>query len=435
MEPFDKIIYDIVPDTQSILITLVDNINSNDIFQRHVTKLDMSELPKDKKKASVIKDTIKNIKLFNTKFNPLFLAKDIGILLGISNINIIVKKFEKEEKIIGYITQPNNKIKKVIFLTRHGLYRCFFTSRSPLAKLFRKFICNLIDHMITEESEIMKKLSIVFQAKNPQLIKDGMADLQIKLVEFEKLYLDEQKKNILLKDQAEIDHQLLLETKTEKTDVEIANSFNMMHIEQLKQDKLQYQEKLKDTYANYLDEDDVVATELQIFKRKFMKPLQIYIINPVYFSKLLLKEKKKHINLIKQQTDIHISDDSDTDNAESGIPVQTSNKIDADQIEIWLDELETYTKNFNNITGNTKFKLEPDEILIYVLSLSKIVLKNANLVHVGVHWISHKNHFENVKGVLRDTCNYAKLNKFTVYKTSFDEIGEIASEEFINLEK
>jgi prophage antirepressor-like protein len=434
MELFDKIVYDIVPDTQGIIMTLVDNINSDEIFQKHVIKLDTSELPKDKKKASTIKDTIKNIKIFNTKVNPLFLAKDIGILLGISHINMIVKKFEKEEKVIGYITQPNNKIKKVIFLSRHGLYRCFFTSRSPLAKLFRKFICNLIDHMITEEAEIMKKLAIVFQAENPQLIKDGMNDLQIKLLEFEVLYLEEQKKNKLLKDQSELDHQLLLETKTEKTDVEIINSFNMMHIEQLKKDKLQYQEKLKDARNDYLDEDDVIATELQIFKRKFMKPLQIYIINPIYFSKLLLKEQKKHIILHKKTTlptDITISDDSDSDNDQH----TTDNKIDADQIKIWLEELESYTKNFNNSISDTKFKLESDEILIYVLALSKTVLKNSNLVHVGVHWVCHKTHFENVKSTLRDTCNYVKLSKITVYKTSFDEIGEIASEEFINLEK
>jgi prophage antirepressor-like protein len=431
MELFDKTVYDIVPDTQSILMTLVDNINSNETFQKHVIKLDTSEITKDRKKAIVIKDTIKNIKIFNTKFNPLFLAKDIGILLGISHINIIVKKFEKEEKIIGYITQPNNKIKKVIFLTRHGLYRCFFTSRSPLAKLFRKFICNLIDHMITEEAEIMKKLSTVFQVENPQLIKDGMTDLQIKLAEFEKLYLEEQKKNKLLKDQSELDYQLLLETKIEKTDVEIVNSFNMMHIEQLKQEKIQYQEKLKDMHDEYLNDDDVIATELQIFKKKFMKPLQIYIINPTYFNKLLLKEKKNcselHTTVKNISAEINISDDSD---AESN----NHYTITLDQVEIWLEENESYTKNFNNI-GNTKTKLESDEILLYVISLSKNVLKNSNLVHVGVHWVCHKKHFENVKNNLRDSCNYAKLQKITIYKTSFDEIGEIASDEFINLDK
>jgi prophage antirepressor-like protein len=427
----DKNVYDMIPGTQTILMTLVDNINSNEIFQKHVNKLDTSEIPKDRKKAMVIKDTIKNIRVFNTKVKPLFLAKDIGILLGISHINILVKKFEKEEKVIGYITQPNNKIKKVIFLTRHGLYRCFFTSRSPLAKLFRTFICNLIDHMITEEAEIMKKLSTVFQAENPQLIKAGMADLQIKLAEFEKLYIDEQKKNKLLNDQADLDHQLLLETKIEKTDVEIANSFNMMHIEQLKQEKKQYQEKLKDMHDEYLDDEDAIATELQIFKRKFMKPVQIYIINPIYFNKLLLKEKKKYIEpalVVKPMiSEITISDDSDTES-------NNQYNITLDQIEIWLEENGSYTKNFNNI-GNTKTKLESDEILIYVLALSKNVLKNPNLVHVGVHWVCHKKHFEKVKITLRDSCNYAKLQKITIYKTSFDEIGEIASEEFINLEK
>jgi prophage antirepressor-like protein len=428
----DKTVYDMIPGTQTILMTLVDNINSNEIFQKHVIRLDTSEISKDRKKAVVIKDTIKNIRVFNTKVKPLFLAKDIGILLGISHINILVKKFEKEEKVIGYITQPNNKIKKVIFLTRHGLYRCFFTSRSPLAKLFRMFICNLIDHMITEEAEIMQKLSTVFQSENPQLIKDGMDDLQIKLAEFEKLYLLEQKKNKLLNEQADLDHQLLLETKIEKTDVEIANSFNMMHIEQLKQEKKQYQEKLKNIHDEYLDDEDAITTELQIFKRKFMKPVQIYIINPTYFNKLLLKEKKKYneitTSVVKHiSSEIVISDDSDTES-------NNQNNITLDQIEIWLEENESYTKNFNNIS-NTKTKLESDEILIYVLALSKTVLKNPNLVPVGVHWVCHKKHFEKVKNTLRDSCNYTKLQKITVYKTSFDEIGEIASEEFINLEQ
>jgi prophage antirepressor-like protein len=424
----DKTVYDMIPGTQTILMTLVDNINSNETFQKHVTKLDTSEISKDRKKAIVIKDTIKNIRVFNTKVKPLFLAKDIGILLGISHINILVKKFEKEEKIIGYVTQPNNKIKKVIFLTRHGLYRCFFTSRSPLAKLFRKFICNLIDHMINEEEEIMHRLSIKFQAENPQLITDGMDDLQNKLVEYEKLYIEEQKKNKLLEDQAEMDHQILIETKTEKTTVEIANSFNLMEIEQLKQDKLHYKEKIHTMLDDYLDEDDSVATELLLFKKKFMKPMQVYIINPDHFSKLLLKEKKKLTTSEKssKSTEINISDDSDADAVD---------ELTADQIDLWVEEIDTYTKNFNNMISDSKTRLEPDEILMYVLALSKTVLKNPNLVHVGVHWVCHKTHFTNLKAVLCESCNHIKLNKINVYKTSFDEIGEMASEEFINLEK
>ena len=109
-------IYKSIPNTENILSTLINNINRDEIFQKNVNRLANSSDENEIKKADIIKSTIQNIKVYNTKKNPLFLAKDIGILLGISTVNIVVKKFEKEEKIIGYIENKNcRKVKRVVF--------------------------------------------------------------------------------------------------------------------------------------------------------------------------------------------------------------------------------------------------------------------------------------------------------------------------------
>ena len=79
----------------------------------------------EQKKASMIKNTISNIKVFNTNVKPLFLAKDIGILMGISHINMLVKKFDKES-ISGYTVPYHVHNDFLEVATELGLLGVFF---------------------------------------------------------------------------------------------------------------------------------------------------------------------------------------------------------------------------------------------------------------------------------------------------------------------
>jgi prophage antirepressor-like protein len=420
-------IYDVIPDSKNMIMTLVNSINSDETFQKHVNKLSESEKPQEQKKAQLINTTIQKIKVFNTNVNPLFLAKDIGILMGISQINYLIKKFEQEEKVTGYITK-NNKIKKVIFLTRHGIYRCFFASRSPLARLFRKFICNLIDHMIENEAEIIEKLSAKFQIENAELIEKGMGDLQIKLIDLETKYLEEQQKALSLEIQCEEEHKKRMDIEEENVEIDTINTFNIMHIEQLKKDKIECMNQIKTIRDNVISEDaeSIDVIELRLLKEKFMKPLYIYILHPTYLKKLL-KSKQKELTTPENIT---LSDDSDN-NADANTMTNTS-IVSINVINNLIADT-TYDNNFTNIFVKDEIYIEPDEILYFYFGFGRNTAKQDKIILVNTQWIANKKHYLNILKSLHENCNTLFLQKIQLYNTSLDEICDIIREEFINL--
>lgn len=410
-----KCIYKTIPETKNIIMTLVHRLNGDETFQKHVNKLQDSTKITDNKKAEMINKTIENIKVFNTKIKPLFLAKDIGILMGISQINYLIRKFEPEEKVEGYITK-NNKIKKVIFLTRHGIYRCFFASRSPLAKLFRKFICNLVDHMVEHEAELMEKISEKFQLENKELIDKGMMDLQEKSEEYKVKYLEEKKKTQLLESQYDEERKKRLETEEERTEIDIINTYNMMHIQQLKNDRTKYLNKLSDIHENVMSDkkDSIDLIELKLLKEKYMKPMYIYILHPTYLKKLL-KSKKREVEIQEIQNN-------------SNNETNLSNKKEM-ILELLNDNV--YENNFNHIFSKDEILIENDEILYFMLGFGRNIAKKDKVIYIGTEWITNKKHYNKIITSLCQNCNVLFLNKVELYKTSLDEISDVTREEFI----
>jgi prophage antirepressor-like protein len=433
-------VYEIIPNTKNIISSLIDNINNNNTFRKKISKLE-SAGSKEKNQATMLRHTLSNIRVFGSKINPLFLAKDIGILLGISHIKILIKKFEKEEKIFGYITN-NNKTKRVIFLTKLGIYRCFFASRSPLAKLFRKFIVNIVDNICTNESEILKKISEKFQIDNPELIEQGMCDLYNKIRDYETQLINEREK-------CEAEKKIRKEAEDERLEVDIVNSFNMMHIEQLKKEKDGMINKIKCMKNSLIDDNDdnsIDLVEVRMIKEKYMKPLYIYILYPDYFTKLLQTYKKE---LQKEFTECSVknncseinSDLEDDDSTDAGFDCNiliNQNITKKDNIRNKKINVATYKQNFDHIFSDPiqGIQIENDEILYYLLGFAKIpkqIILKKKIVCVSTKWVANKQHFANTLNSLNDTCDKLILGKYTLYKTSIEEIGDVIREEFINL--
>jgi len=403
-------------ETKNILSNLVDNIINDEVFQKHVNILQTSESESDQKNAFSIKSTISNIRVFNTNVHPLFLAKDIGILMGISNIKYFTRQFEPEEKVIGYTT-INNKIKKVIFLTRLGIYRCFYASRSPLAKLFRKFISNLLDHMITHENELLQRISCIFRSENPGLIDQGMADLASKLIEYETKYAEERKKAEQLEQQCDEEIKKRFDAEKEVVEIDIINSYNMMQIEQLKKEKDSYISRIK-TIQSTIEPETIDNIEIRMLKEMFMKPVYLCILHPNYFTKLL---KPQPVPQPVPQPPPNLPQyDSDVDT----ITVGKISDLD----------MKVYKRNFENIfTEIDKVKVEKDEILYYCLSFSRNAAKNGKLIHVSTQYVVNKNHYTKTLTSLSENSEVIELNKIVLYKTSIEEISDIIREEFIKL--
>jgi len=436
----DVKIFKTVPDTKNIITKLIEALNSDDTFQKYVKNLYDSTENKQHKKAVLINETIHNIKVFNSKIKPLFLAKDIGILMGISQINYTIRNFEPEEKMHGYINQ-NNKIKKVVFLTRHGIYRCFFISKSPLAKLFRKFICKLVDHMVEYETNLLNKIAAKFQVENPDLIEQGMDDLYEKLSEYEKKLLEEKKKAEILEEQYKTEQDKRIIAEEENTELDIINTYNTMHITQLKKDEKSYIKKIK-TIKNNMEMEEsqsMESIELRLLKEKYMKSMYIYILHPTYFKSLLKKKQKENgKNIPKNNTQNKKEDDDSDDDLEDGKNTKEdkhTNIIRENDTELltYLINDTIYATNFSNIFSKN-IDMEKDEILYFCMNFGKNIEKKEKIIHVDTQCIANKKHFINIINSLTKISDVLQLNKFNLYKTSLEEIMYVCKEEFIKLD-
>lgn len=86
------------------------------------------------------------INIIGTLENPLFQANQIGKLLGLKNIHETIKNFDEDEKDISstYTIKGNQK---TTFLTEIGLYRLLGMSRKEEARIFQKWICNVVKEL------------------------------------------------------------------------------------------------------------------------------------------------------------------------------------------------------------------------------------------------------------------------------------------------
>lgn len=100
------------------------------------------------KVLSVIQETVilgKNILMYNSIEEPLFLAKDVAEWIDYSKSNgkykvsQMVKTVDEDEKGI-YNVATLGGIQEATFLTEDGLYEVCMQSRKPIAKLMKKEI-------------------------------------------------------------------------------------------------------------------------------------------------------------------------------------------------------------------------------------------------------------------------------------------------------
>lgn len=407
-------VYNVIHNTSNILSSLIENITTNDIFLKHISKLESSENILKKNKANRIKNIIQNVRIFNTEKDPYFLASDIGILLGISNIKMFINKFEKEECIKGYIIHKN-KTKQVSFLNTLGIFSCFYLSKTPLAKLFKKFILDIVVHVISNETVLFNNISNKFQIENQDIITSCIEDLHLKLHDYEHLLNIERDKVISLEDQCMEEVKKRQDVENDRVEVELLNSYNIMHIEQLKNDKNLFIDKIKNMqeFDEYHTPDYI---ELKLIKEKYMKTMYVYLLYPTYMIKqLILKKKEIDSNITKLEINLDKTHQNITD--------------------YMIDNHIMYEKNFTQVIDNPdNIQLDNDEILYFYITFGRDVSKNNKLICVNKQYVANKIHFNNCIKNIEIHCDNVYLGKYKLYKTSIDEISDIIREEFINLD-
>lgn len=83
------------------------------------------------------------ISILGSSHEPLLRASDVGTVLGIANIRTTMLEFDNTEKVVHSMDTLGGK-QDVTFLTEKGLYQVLFTSRKPIAKTFKNWVCDVI---------------------------------------------------------------------------------------------------------------------------------------------------------------------------------------------------------------------------------------------------------------------------------------------------
>lgn len=105
-----------------------------------------------------------NFKIYGSKENPLFLAKDVAEWISHSRASEMLKSVDEDEKLLQTILASGQN-REMWFLTEDGLYEVLMQSRKPIAKFFKK-----------EVKSILRNLRKTGAHMTPETIEKVLAD-------------------------------------------------------------------------------------------------------------------------------------------------------------------------------------------------------------------------------------------------------------------
>ena len=95
-------------------------------------------------KAFSLFDEEHKINIQGTPEKPLFQAKQIGKLLGISNIRENLREYSDKYRVVRLTDSLSGGAQEATFLTEAGLYKLLGRSRKPIAETFQNWIIDVI---------------------------------------------------------------------------------------------------------------------------------------------------------------------------------------------------------------------------------------------------------------------------------------------------
>ena len=132
----------------------------------------------------------KEFRIYGTKEEPLFLAKDVAewIDYSVANVNKMLNKVDEEEKTTHTISMNGNYTTQAWFLTEDGLYEVLMQSRKPIAKAFKKEVKKILKQIrmtggyvpVKEEDSEMEILSkaLLIANKTMEMQKERLKNLE-----------------------------------------------------------------------------------------------------------------------------------------------------------------------------------------------------------------------------------------------------------------
>ena len=83
------------------------------------------------------------VDVYGTAEDPLFLAKDVAKWIGHSDVSMMMRNVDEDEKVTSNVCTPGG-IQNAWFLTEDGLYEVLMQSRKPIAKQFKKGVKDIL---------------------------------------------------------------------------------------------------------------------------------------------------------------------------------------------------------------------------------------------------------------------------------------------------
>ena len=100
---------------------------------------------------SILNEDINNKRVYYFK------ASDIGVALGLSNIRQSIQNYDDDEQVVRKAYDLRGCLQDTTFLTSQGVYRLLYNSKKEIAKKFRKWAGNILDDIIFNQSQELKK--------------------------------------------------------------------------------------------------------------------------------------------------------------------------------------------------------------------------------------------------------------------------------------
>jgi prophage antirepressor-like protein len=93
----------------------------------------------------------------NNKKVYYFKATDIGKALQLSNVAVSIQHYDDDERVIRKAYDTANRQQDTMFLTSQGVYRLLYNSKKEIAKKFRKWVGDILDDIIFNNSQELQK--------------------------------------------------------------------------------------------------------------------------------------------------------------------------------------------------------------------------------------------------------------------------------------
>jgi hypothetical protein len=378
--------------TDTIISKFLDIVYNRNQFQKNILHLKNST-DKDKKKALIIEKTATNLRVFGESNNLLFIARDIGILMGYSNIKLQLKYYTNNEKVIGLYQLNNGKISKMEYLTWKGVVRASMNSRSALGDLFREA---LYESLNAAGIDSFSKYVTIAVENNPELADRALSELDKNMEYYKKLYEQETLQRQLLQKNLEQETQQRLIAEDEKINAELNTIIKEYRINEMSKYVERCEQALIDAYEWPLSKE----TELNILRQRACKPLYIYAPSSKIYKEWCGMKNDEMIEFTQYIPEYSYRID---------YIVSRSNKNEESRLNI------------------IKCILQETDFCYLMLHLGPMPKTKSqdDYIHIATEWVLDKKHYDLIIDELNKECEKISIKKKIVYYSSMDELRTI----------